>query len=137
MAFDPSEVGGRGAFLEKVLKWLVSPSMAYLESDRIVSGRNGGVMEMAWMIAAISPTWFDWWGPGIWKASLHGSLACFVGVYGDVVVLDVKFSGIVAGCSQVVFTGDRGVKEDIAVVLCCYDISCFMARVSVRFGGCV
>jgi hypothetical protein len=44
--------------------------MTYLESERIVIGQNGGVLERAWMMATISPTWLDWCGPGTLKAVL-------------------------------------------------------------------
>lgn len=48
----------------QVLSFSVSPSMTYFESVIIVSGQNGGVASAAFMIATISPTWLDWWGPG-------------------------------------------------------------------------
>ena len=38
----------------QVFRWVVSQLIAYLESDIIVRGRNGGVAEVAWIMAAIS-----------------------------------------------------------------------------------
>ena len=46
----------------------------YFESKRIVSGRNGGVIKVAWMTAAILLIWLDWWVPGILRVLLRGSL---------------------------------------------------------------
>lgn len=47
--------------------------MAYFESEMINSGRKAGVVETAWMIAAISPAWLDCWEPGSLVAALCGS----------------------------------------------------------------
>ncbi len=41
------------------LRCSVRPSMAYLESEKIVRGWKGGIAEIASMIATISPTWLD------------------------------------------------------------------------------
>jgi hypothetical protein len=66
----------RSAFLipiqplsSQVCRYVVRPSIAYLESDMIVRGQNFGKESMAAMMAAISPTWLDWWGPGMRNAA--------------------------------------------------------------------
>ena len=48
-----------------VCRCVVRPSIAYLESDIIVRGQKLGKESMAAIMAASSPTWLDWWGPGI------------------------------------------------------------------------
>jgi hypothetical protein len=48
--------------------------MTYIESEIMVSGWNSCVAEVAWITAAISPIWLDWWGPGILIALLRESL---------------------------------------------------------------
>src|SRR5712672_2324075 len=56
----------RLAFLMPIHPWsshvcrcVVRPSIAYFESDIIVSGQNPGVESVAAMMVASSPTWLD------------------------------------------------------------------------------
>ena len=53
-------------------RWVVSPSMAYLESDIISIGWDIGTDATAIMMATISPTWFDCAGPGTLNDLLRG-----------------------------------------------------------------
>ena len=48
--------------------------MVYFESDMICRGWESGIVATAAMMAAISPTWFDWMGPGTLMAQFRGLL---------------------------------------------------------------
>ena len=50
------------------LRCFVRPFMAYMESVMIFRGMNFGMVLAAFRIATTSPTWFDWWVPGILRA---------------------------------------------------------------------
>lgn len=45
--------------------------MAYFKSDIIVRGWKGGTVSMVAIMAAISPIWFECWGPGIQIARIR------------------------------------------------------------------
>ena len=56
----------------QLLRCFVRPSIAYLESDVIVSGVIGSLICRAIAIAAISPVWLDWSSPGTLIAQFQG-----------------------------------------------------------------
>ena len=58
-----------------VPRCFIRPSMAYLESDTMVSGIVGSVCWRAITMAASSPIWFDCWVPGILTALFLGSFS--------------------------------------------------------------
>lgn len=57
------------------VRLVVSPLMAYIESETICTFASGTVWSMAWIIAYISPIWFVWFVPGTRRARFRGSFS--------------------------------------------------------------